>query len=87
MRDAFHKSAMSRLIRHDAKGPAIIQVGDKLIEVCQCGLSRDKPFCDGSHSKTQGEEPGRVYVYTPDGRRVELEDMFPPATKKFTTSP
>jgi CDGSH-type Zn-finger protein len=74
---------MARLIRHDARGPAIIDVNGKLIEVCQCGLSRNKPFCDGSHSRTHGEEPGKMYSYPAEGERVELVDMFPPPTKKY----
>ncbi|EQD78959.1 Iron sulfur domain protein-containing, CDGSH-type domain protein, partial [mine drainage metagenome] len=44
---------MSRIIRHDATGPALIEIGDKVVAVCQCGLSRNKPFCDGSHRATK----------------------------------
>ena len=75
---------MVRLIRHDATGPAIVDVNGKLIEICQCGLSRTKPFCDGSHERTRGEEPGRLYVYPLEGERIAIDDMFPPARRKFT---
>ncbi len=51
--------------------------------VCQCGLSRNKPFCDGSHTKTKGEEPGKLYIYDSNQNRVGLEDMFPTPSKKF----
>ena len=75
---------MSRLIRHDAKGPALIQTTDGIIEICQCGLSRNKPFCDGSHAKTGGELPNVLYAYNAQGERVALEDLFPPPAKRFT---
>ena len=75
---------MTRLIRHDATGPALIEVEGVTIAVCQCGLSRNKPFCDGSHQKVQGEEPGKLYLYDADGERVAIEDMFPTPAKKFS---
>ena len=74
---------MARLIRHDAHGPALIQIGDETVAVCQCGLSRDKPFCDGSHTKTKDEEGGKLYAYNPEGGRVALEDLFPHPTRTF----
>ena len=74
---------MTRLIRHDAIGPALIEVGGRTVAVCQCGLSRSKPFCDGSHARTKGEDPGKVYVYDEERKRVLLEDMFPTPGKKF----
>jgi CDGSH-type Zn-finger protein len=60
---------MSRTVIHDKQGPA--QVGDKW--VCQCGLSKDKPYCDGSHKKTLDEENDRLYCYKEDGSRKELD--------------
>jgi CDGSH iron-sulfur domain-containing protein 3 len=75
---------MSRLIRHDAKGPAIIQIAPgKFIEVCQCGLSQNKPFCDGSHSKTHDEQEHQLYVYDAEHNRIAIPDMFPPPRRKF----
>lgn len=75
---------MSRLVRHDAKGPALIQIGEQVIAVCQCGLSKNKPFCDGSHQKTRDEPDGPVFVYTEARERILLKDEFPTQTKKFT---
>lgn len=77
---------MTRIIRHDATAPALIEVGGQTIAVCQCGLSRNKPFCDGSHAKTKGEEHGKLYVYDVQQNRVTLEDMFPTPPKKFTVT-
>ncbi len=74
---------MTRLVRHDATGPALIQVGADVIAVCQCGLSRTKPFCDGSHAKTKGEEPGKLYVYDEQRNRVAIVDMFPTPSRTF----
>lgn len=76
---------MSRLIRHDAKGPAIIELAPgKFIEICQCGLSRNKPFCDGSHSATKDELEHVLYAYDEQHHRVAIPDMFPPPKRKFT---
>lgn len=74
---------MTRLIRHDATGPAIIEVEGVTIEICQCGLSRNKPFCDGSHMQTKGEVAGKLYVYDEQQHRVAIEDMFPTPARRF----
>lgn len=73
---------MSRLLRHDAQGPALIQVGETTVAVCQCGLSANKPFCDGSHTRTRDEKRDVTYVYDAHGNRVILEDLFPTPPKK-----
>lgn len=65
---------MSRLIKTDAKGPVEIKVGGESKWVCACGLSKNKPFCDGSHRKTLDEEDGKKYVYSEDGTREEVVD-------------
>jgi CDGSH-type Zn-finger protein len=74
---------MARLIRHDAGGPAVIDVNGKIIEICQCGLSQDKPFCDGSHEKVRGEEPNQLYIYSESRERTAIKDMFPQPHRKF----
>ncbi len=62
---------MVREVTHDAKGPAPITDAD-LAErdgtafVCQCGLSDDKPYCDGSHNNVGDEEEGVLYKYEGD---------------------
>lgn len=58
---------MARLVKHEAKQPQ--EVESKWI--CMCGLSANKPFCDGSHKKTADEEDGKLYSYE-EGERKEL---------------
>jgi len=37
-----------------------------------CGLSKNQPFCDGSHKLTKDEESGKVYAYDEEGHRREV---------------
>lgn len=74
---------MTRLVRHDATGPAVVKIGDKMVSICQCGLSNTKPFCDGSHAKVQNEKPELVYLYDHLGNRVSLDDFFPTQKQVF----
>lgn len=76
---------MSREVTHDATGPTILDEDDideehGDIAICRCGLSADKPFCDGTHQATAGEEDGVRYKYEDDGdersRHVIEEIVF-----------
>ncbi|MGE5611931.1 MAG: CDGSH iron-sulfur domain-containing protein [Bacillota bacterium] len=54
---------MARLIRCQATGPIQIKPQTESVWICACGLSQTLPYCDGSHKKTKGEEPGKLYLY------------------------
>ena len=36
---------------HDAEGKEFGLAGRKVISLCRCGLSENKPFCDGHHKQ------------------------------------
>jgi len=59
---------MARLIIHNEKGPCEVNVGDESKWICMCGLSKNKPLCDGSHKATQDESENALYKYEDDVR-------------------
>src|ERR1700687_4723439 len=72
---------MARIVRHEKNSPYEVAEGTELpIYICACGLSKNKPFCDGSHKKTRDENPSYVYLYD-DARRIR------PKTQDGTARP
>ncbi len=74
--------SVARKITHDAEGPYVVDE-DELqdqggtVAVCQCGLSSNKPHCDGSHQAVADEDDDVVYEYEGDddeGDRTVVSD-------------
>jgi CDGSH-type Zn-finger protein len=66
---------MARLVRITHDGPYRIDPADfpkdgKPIWICMCGITSKPPYCDGTHKACRGEQPGLVYTYDPQTRRV-----------------
>jgi CDGSH-type Zn-finger protein len=62
-------NVMARMVKHEQNHPYEVPEGTELpLYICACGLSKNKPFCDGSHRKTRDEAPGEVYVYDDESR-------------------
>lgn len=53
---------MSRIVLHERNRPYVVKVGDKEVHICGCGLSDNKPYCDGHHMKTVDEGQG-IFLY------------------------
>jgi CDGSH-type Zn-finger protein len=55
-----------------ANKPLEIEPQEKSVWICMCGLSKNQPYCDGSHKKVADEEDGKTYEYDSEGHRREV---------------
>lgn len=62
---------MRKILKADSQ-PREIKPQEKSVWVCMCGLSKNQPFCDGSHKRIAGEEDGKTYEYNGEGQRQEI---------------
>jgi CDGSH-type Zn-finger protein len=64
--------AMRKVLKSD-QGPLEIKPQEKSVWICMCGLSKNQPYCDGSHKKTRDEENGKTYEYDDEGHRQGID--------------
>ncbi len=67
---------MGRIVLHERNRPYVVKVGDKELHLCGCGLSENKPYCDGHHMKTTNEDKNKVYLYDHEGNRIEVQSFY-----------
>lgn len=71
---------MGRLVEHDASGPRKLDESDidpdeGDIAVCQCGLSGEYPFCDGTHRQARTEETDTCYRYVEEDGKLRRREV------------
>jgi CDGSH-type Zn-finger protein len=62
---------MRKVLKSDQR-PFEIKPQQESVWICMCGLSKNQPFCDGSHKTTRDEEAGKTYEYDAQGHRHEV---------------
>ena len=67
---------MTRLVKRTPMEPTKFMIDGKEQWLCKCGLSKNQPYCDGSHKLAKGEDPGKLYWYDEAGARHEVQDTF-----------
>ncbi len=68
---------MSRLVKRTHTEPYKLVLGGEEKYLCRCGLSKNQPYCDGSHKLAKNEETHRLYWYDDAGKRHEHAGDFP----------
>ena len=61
-----------RKVLRTANKPLEITAQERSVWICMCGLSKNQPYCDGSHKKVADEVDGKTYEYDSEGHRQEV---------------
>ncbi len=64
---------MARIVRYERRRPYLIQISGQNVAICACGLSKNKPYCDGTHKITRDEEAGKLYAYDEQRNRIVVQ--------------
>ncbi|MBI2310188.1 CDGSH iron-sulfur domain-containing protein [Candidatus Collierbacteria bacterium] len=73
---------MSRLVQHNSTAPVPIKspADGSPTWICQCGLSKNQPLCDGSHQACKDEDSNKLYEYNEKLERNELSQSPRPSS-------
>ncbi len=63
---------MARKVVKTANGPFEIKSQKESVWVCMCGLSKNQPFCDGSHKAIPNEPENEMFEYDQEGHQTKI---------------
>lgn len=61
---------MARILKLHRDGPYKVSPQPRGVWICGCGLSKNLPYCDGSHSQARSEDKDYIYIYDEERSRV-----------------